>query len=158
MIEQYEDRAIKVLKLLPKHKGSVTSASKEAGYSESYSTKNQKYIMKTAQKKVQSMIEREKEKLKDIQNKEEIKKSIDTLQELIGISQSDYSNEVKKIALQDKDYSTKFKMLQALSKYTPINLETAQEERQIIPVLNIAIKELNPTLIKPIETKQIEHE
>ena len=151
-----ETRPIALLKNLAKNKGNITKSALESGYSEYYAKKCQKRIMKTAQNKSKQLIDIESKKLVNASDKDK-PIIIDRLNELIGISRQEYSNHIKTIVEQNKDISTKFKVLQSLSKYTDIDLSTESETKQIIPTLNIAIKEIN-NIQKPQEIKQIAQE
>jgi len=180
-----DKRYIKFLELLPKHNGNITRAGIEAGYTEEYASSRGQILVDIARKRLLKQIEKNK-KLKQIkppkkdhnpllreeerdietimkdnntgiinkQNNEVIAE--DQLNKLIGLSRQDFSKEVRKIATQDKDLSTKFKVLQSLSKYTDIDLSTESAQKQTIPTLNILIRKQDTKEIKQAEIVSIQ--
>lgn len=122
------------LEELPLNNNVVTTSAIKAGYSKSYANSFQKTIVRNAVK------ETAKELLVDADKsltKEETKQ---LLCEIMGIDKSLLLNTLKKIAMNDKDYSSAIKILAPLAKEA-IGLELGKEEQGniTVPVLNIGV-------------------
>jgi len=114
----------------------ITQSAIKAGYSPIYADKLGKRIVNTAIKaKAQDIISRI-DNTKSL-SKEEAK---ELLCDVIGIDRELLSNTLKKIALNDKDYSSAIKILSPLAKEA-IGLDISQQEQQniTVPVLNIVV-------------------
>lgn len=167
-----KDRYIDFLKHLDNNGGNKSDACRKAGFAPSTCQKRTKSIYNSAIKRLRNYLnalaEQERELKESSKNnkenplKEDIKENkqkIDRLKELVGLDSEVYKNELIKLATQDKDSSTKLRTLQALSKYTDIDLNIAQEQQSNLPTLNITIKELHTqgeNKLAPIEATKIE--
>lgn len=120
---------------LPKNGNVIFKSAIKAGYSESYAHSNGKHILKTAIK------ETAKDIIRSVDTKEiTAGEAKELMCEIMGIDKGLLLNTLKKIALQDKDYSSALKVLNPLAKQA-IGLDiTNSEDKDITkPVLNIGI-------------------
>ena len=157
-----KDRYIDFLKHLDNNGGNKADACRKAGFADTTCQKRTKSIYNSAIKRLRNYLnalaEQERELKKTLkknphnkdknpykEEKEEIKDKKDQLKELVGLDSDIYKSEIVKLATQDKDMSTKLRTLQALSKYTEVDLETRTDKVQTLPTLNITVKELHTT-------------
>lgn len=113
----------------------ITQSAIKAGYSPIYADKLGKRIVATAIRgQALEIIER-------IDNKGRTKdETKQLLCDVIGINRELLSNTLKKIALNDKDYSSAIKILSPLAKEA-IGLDITQQDSAsvVVPVLNIVV-------------------
>lgn len=124
---------------------SIAKSAVEAGYSPKYANVRGKKLLKTALK------EEVKETLALIENKDTViskEEAKRMMYELVGLSKEELLENVRKIALQDKDYSSALKVLIPLAKEIGIVLQD-EEAKTIVPILNIGVRELNPLDVAP---------
>ncbi len=120
---------------------SIRKSAIEAGYSKHTANVHGRRILKTAVK------QEVKESLAILENKEttlskeEVKK---LMIDLVGMSREEVLGTIRKIATQDKDYSSALKVLTPLAKEIGVILQE-EEARTIVPILNIGIREANPS-------------
>lgn len=127
------------LEELPKNNYKVGPSAIKAGYSKSTANKKPKAILKTALKaQAQEIID-------TIENKpsKELKQ---TMAELVGFSREEVMDNLKFLANQDKDLSTRLKVIAPLAKEYGVNLGS-DEQKTIVPVLHIGVKQLESPMI-----------
>lgn len=129
-------RSKKLLEELPKNGYKIYPSAIKAGYKPSYANSEPKKILKTALK------EQAREVLatldnKPIEGREGIKQ---LMHELMGITKEELLNNAKYLANQDKDLSTRLKVIAPLLKEIGIVL-TDEAQKTIIPILNIGVKQ-----------------
>lgn len=121
----------KFLEALPKHGNKVLPSAIEAGYTESYARKGGKRLYEVAIKaqarEVIEMVEN-----KSITNKQ----ASQMMSDIVGLSREDIMLNLKKIATQDKDYSTALKVLSALAREHGVQMNT-EETKVTVPILNV---------------------
>ena len=127
-------RPKRFLEVLSKHKGQVGPAAREAGYTSSYAHSSPKIIRNTAMKEaVKELSERVNKK--DL-TKEETKQ---LMCDVMGLDSSIVLSTTRKIALQDKDYSSALKVLSPLLKELGIDISQQEQQNITVPVLNIGV-------------------
>jgi len=138
----------KFLEVLPKHNYVVTKAAKEAGFSEHTSNTQQKRILASALRyELNSREEEAKTKLVDT-SKLNIKE-VKTMAERVGISKDDLMENIKWLAQQEKDLSTRLKVVKALAKEYSVDLGDEEQGKTVVPILNVTVKERNDGSTKP---------
>lgn len=142
----------KFLELLPKYNYVVTKAAKEAGFSEHTSNTQQKRILQSALKyELKSREESVKNNL--VQNKDVSIDEVKTMAQQVGISKDELMENIKTIANQEKDWSTRLKVVSVLAKEFGLDLSIEENNKTIAPVLNITVKEKekkqNEGLVEP---------
>lgn len=129
----------------------ITQSAIKAGYSPIYADKLGKRIVATAIRgQALDIIER-------IDNKGMTKdETKQLLCDVIGIDRALLSNTLKKIALNDKDYSSAIKILSPLAKEA-IGLDITQQDSAsvVVPVLNIVVDKPSSDIV-PIDSHIIE--
>lgn len=118
----------------------ILQSALKAGFSDSYARKLGKRIVNTAMK-IQG------QELIDKARKQEITASEAKvyMNELIGMNRNEVFSQLKKIATQDKDYSSALKVLTPLSKELGVDITEKEQGNITVPVLNVVVS-------KPIET------
>lgn len=131
-------RHAKLLEELPKHNYKVGPAAVKAGYSPLYADKAPRQILKVAMKaQAQALMEAANDKPM-IEAKKELAAAI-------GITREELQGALRKIALNDRDFSSALKVLSALAKNDlDLNLNTEEAPKTIVPVLNIGVRSIEP--------------
>jgi phage terminase small subunit len=144
-------RSKKFLEELPKNGNKIKPSAIKAGYSPVYAHANGKTILKTAIK------EQAKEIIETIDHKpansNELKK---TMYELMGLTKEELYNNAKYILNQEKDLSTRLKILAPLIAEAGIQLTSEESAKVIVPVLNIGVRQPDNGSIEPYTTTSIE--
>jgi phage terminase small subunit len=129
-------RSKKLIEALPRNNYNVTKSALEAGFTKSTAETQQKRLMRTALK-VQA-----KEVLKDLENVDTPLSTLKkTMAEMVGLSREDVMNNIKELATQDRDYSTRLKVIKALAKELGVDLGEDEGANVTVPVLNVTVKE-----------------
>lgn len=141
-----EDRHLKLLKLLPKHKGKIAPAAMEAGFTKQTAYKRGNSLLKTALKK------EARQTLAILENNTNVSTSSmkKTLAEKIGMSSEEVFERLKSIAIQERDLTSALKVLKPLSKDLGVDLGEEETQKVNVPILNVTVKE-KATPIIPIE-------
>ncbi len=140
-------RSKKFLEELPKNGNKLLPSALKAGYSENYARGNARTILKTALKaQAQEVID-------TIENKPGLtgKQIKPLMTDLIGITNQELMNNLKYILNQEKDISTRYKLVSALAKEHGIELGD-NDEKVTVPILNITMEApmATPSHITPI--------
>lgn len=125
-----------LLKALPKHNNKVVPAAIEAGYSRMYAEKRGKVLFNIAMKEqAKEIVERLEEKPLSIKETKQL------MSEIVGMSRNDVMNRLKYIATQEKDLSSALKVLAPLAKEYNVILQEGEQQKTIVPTLNITMRE-----------------
>jgi phage terminase small subunit len=136
-----QKRRKKLLKGIEEGK-SIRRSAIDAGYTENYANVRGRKLLKTALK------EEVKETLAILENKETVigKEEVKRyMHDLVGMSKEEVLETIRKIATQDRDYSSALKVITPLAKEIGVILQE-EEARTIVPILNIGIREITPTI------------
>lgn len=121
------------LEELPKNRNSIKASAIKAGYSKTYAHSNGRTLLKNAVKQsAKDLIESSDKNI----SASEAKK---LMCEIIGMSSEQVFTTLKKIANQDKDYSSALKVLTPLSKQLGVDISAQEQSNVTVPVLNIGI-------------------
>ncbi len=138
-------RQKKLIRNLDLNGYNVKQAAVDAGYSPMYADKQGKKLLKSALKA------KVKETLEILEPNTPNSRDIGMIEakalmlELVGLSREELLLTLKKIATQDKDYSSALKVLMPLAKEIGIALQEG-ESKTIVPILNIGVREISPTM------------
>lgn len=144
ILHMIKDRHMKLLELLPKHKFKVAPAAIEAGFSEQTAYKQAKSLLQTALKKQEKAL---MEKNRELANNKDLKASEITsalkqsLVERIGMTSEELFNQLKSIALNERDYASALKVLKPLARDVGVDLGEDESQKVTVPVLNVTVKE-----------------
>jgi hypothetical protein len=127
----------KFLAEMPKNKNIVSRAAIKAGYSPQYADKQGKKILHSALKKEAREIADSLENNKPMPIKEGKK----LMAELIGLSREEVMGTLKNIALQARDLNSALKVLGPISKEYGIILQSEDENKVNVPILNVVVRE-----------------
>lgn len=135
-----------LLEELPKNGNKVMPSAIKAGYKPSYAKARGKKILETAIKaKANDIIERiEATPISSLEAKQ-------MMSELVGISREDLMSNIRYLATQEKDLSTRLKVVAPLAKEYGVNLGQDDQNKTIVPILNIGISE-NGSIEPPKES------
>jgi len=124
------------LKALNKNNGVVKRSAIEAGYSESYADKQGKMLLQSAVK------EQAKEIVQQLEGKAIEPKEVKRFMfELVGFSREDILNNIKYLAEQEKDLSTRLKVLTPFAKELGVTFTTDDDsQKSKAPVLNLTVR------------------
>lgn len=129
-------RSKKLIEALPRNNYNVTKSALEAGFSKHTARTQQKRLLRTAIK-IQA-----KEALQGMEN---VQQPLDTLKktmaELVGLSKQDVYDNIKELATQDRDYSTRLKVVRALARELGVDLGEEESSKVNVPILNVTVKE-----------------
>lgn len=133
-------RHAKLLEELPKHNYKVYPSAVKAGYSKKYADKAPKAILKTAMKaQAQALMETANNSANVPST--EIKRELSSA---IGITREELQIALRKIALNERDFSSALKVLSALAKVDlDLNLQPDEAPKVVVPVLNIGVRQAN---------------
>lgn len=136
---RYDERYKVFLERLPLNKYNVTKSAIEAGFSQQTAEAQQKRIMQQALKYQlqRSGIEVVKNSKLEPVNVVEVKK---TMAELVGFSREELMSNLKNIATQEKDYSSRLKVVAPLAREYGVVLDTENNTDVTIPILNVTVK------------------
>jgi len=124
----------KFLEALPRNNNNVLRSALEAGYSETYARKNGKAIMRNALRASANAI------IEDTEGKEITKTEGKRMMlEIMGYTPQDVVNRLRMVADQEKDLSSKLKVLAPLAKELGVILNPDDEQKTIVPTLNIGV-------------------
>ncbi len=142
-----DERYGKFLELLPLHKYNVTKSAILAGFASSYAQSQQKQIM---QKALKFKLERAGIEVTGVKDAplHDMKR---TMAEIVGFTREELMNNIKEIALQTKDYSTRLKVVAPLARAYGVDLSPEEANNFVVPVLNVTVREKaiahSPTVI-----------
>jgi hypothetical protein len=135
-------RQKKFLEALPRNGNKIKPSAIEAGYSPIYAHANGKTILKTAIKaQAQEIIENI-----DQTPTKEAKKM---MYELMGMTDTEVINNAKYLLNQEKDLSTRLKLLAPLLSELGIRINPDDSPKTIVPILNIGIRQLEDGSTEP---------
>ena len=123
------------LEELPLNKNKILPSALKAGYSPSYADKQGKILLNNAIKQSARDI------LQQTENKELSTPEAKRLMcELLGLSREEVFNQLKRIAIQEKDYSSALKVLSPLSKELGVDISNQEDTNITVPILNIGVR------------------
>lgn len=133
------ERYAKFIELMPKNKYNVTKSAIEAGFGKTYAAKQQSLI---AQRALEFQLQRA-EMLARAKGTSLVEKK-NTMAEIVGLTRENIMENLRFIAEQTKDLSTRLKVVAPLAKEFGVILD---EEKQnvTVPILNVTVRDNGST-------------
>lgn len=135
-------RSKKFLEELPKNGNKIKPAAIKAGYSPIYAHANGRKILQTA-------IKEQAKEIIELVDQKPAKENKKLMYELIGLTKEELYENVKYLLTQDKDLSTRLKVLTPLIAQADVQLNTEEAPKTIVPVLNIGVRPIENGLTEP---------
>jgi hypothetical protein len=71
------------------------------------------------------------------------------MHELLGLTREEVYENVKWLANQEKDLSTRLKVIQAIAKQLDIDLTQEEQQKTVVPILNVVVDKPREGLTEP---------
>ncbi len=132
MVKMRPEKAAKILTDFKRNNFAVGKTLKENGYTDMTADKKGGEVIARATKTIAQQIANAS--LDEIRNNTVIRRNID----ILGLTADEVASELRDIATQKRDYSTKLKILTALAPDIGVNLTIEEDKTQ--PLLNITVE------------------
>jgi hypothetical protein len=131
---------------MPKNNYIVTTSAIKAGFKESTANKQQKKLLHNAMKyEARDLVERiEGQGTNGIVD---VKEQKPLMHELLGMTREEVMGALKNIALNSRDFASALKVLAPLSKQIDVVLHDEDQNKTVVPILNVVVKEKQPVHI-----------